>query len=108
MIRRLALTAVTLLIGAVAPALAQDAADFVVRMSRLQNQGRQLSGQLAQLQFKNRQLKDQLRKFQEDVEFRFQDRGGGRAPASAAQPGTAPPPSAPSAGRPARRSDAFD
>src|SRR3954467_11018902 len=108
MIRRLALTAVALLIGAVAPAFAQDAADFVVRMSRLENQVRQMSGQLEQLQFENRQLKDQLRKFQEDVEFRFQERGGARAPAAAAQPGPAQPPSAPSASRPARRSDAFD
>src|SRR5436305_1685327 len=106
MIRRLILTAVAFLIAGAAPALAQDAADFVVRMSRLENQVRQMSGQLEQLQFENRQLKDQLRKFQEDVEFRFQERGGARPPAaSAGQPGTAPLPSA-SAPRPGRRSDA--
>jgi tol-pal system protein YbgF len=98
-----------LLLAAAAPASAQDAADFVVRMSRLENQVRQMSGQLEQLQFENRQLKDQLRKFQEDVEFRFQERGGARAPAaSATHPGTAQPPGAPTASRPGRRSDAFD
>src|SRR5215216_4696391 len=60
------------------PAAAQDAADFVVRMNRLENQVRQLSGHIEQLQFENRQLKDQLRKFEEDVEFRFQDSGAAR------------------------------
>src|SRR5215216_1378157 len=61
-----------------APAAAQDAADFVVRMNRLENQVRQMSGHIEQLQFENRQLKDQLRKFEEDVEFRFQDSGAAR------------------------------
>jgi tol-pal system protein YbgF len=80
------------------PAAAQDAADLVVRTSRMENQIRQLSGQIEQLQFENRRLTEQLRKFQEDVEFRLNEKAGGRAPA------------APAAGapRPQRRSDAFD
>lgn len=111
MIGRLAFIA-ALLIGAL-PASAQDAADFVVRMSRLENQVRQMSGQVEQLQFENRQLRDQLRKFQEDVEFRFQERSGGArtaAPSPAAPPAASAPglPSAPAQPRPARRGDAFD
>ena len=62
-----------------APAAAQDAADFVVRLNRLENQVRQMSGHIEQLQFENRQLKDQLRKFEEDMEFRFQEPRRARA-----------------------------
>ena len=83
MLRRLAFCLVLI---AAPPAFAQDAADAIVRLGRLENQVRQISGQIEQLQFENRQLKDQLRKFQEDVEFRFQEgRGGGRG--GAGQPG---------------------
>lgn len=89
------------------PAQAQDAADLVVRTSRMENQIRQLSGQIEQLQFENRRLSDQLRKFQEDVDFRLNERGGGRS--GAAAPGNAPP-AAGGAPRqqPQRRSDAPD
>jgi tol-pal system protein YbgF len=98
-----------------APAVqAQDAADLLLRTNRLENQVRQLQGQIEQLQFQNRKLEDQLRKFQEDVEFRFQERGG-PAPKSAATP---PAPAAPVQGlNPAapkqvppgqKRGDAFD
>ncbi len=76
-----------------APAQAQDAAELTVRTARLENQLRQLSGQIEQLQFENRRLAEQLRKFQEDVEFRLKERGGAR-------PAAAPPAQ--------KRSDAFD
>ncbi|WP_243374822.1 tol-pal system protein YbgF [Microvirga solisilvae] len=94
------------------PAAAQDAADAIVRLNRLENQMRQMSGQLEQLQFENRQLKDQLRKFQEDVEFRFQEgsgRGGSRpsAPAVAPTPRPAQPQAQPQPA-PQRRSDVYD
>ena len=100
------------------PARAQDASEFVVRLNRLENVSRSMSGQIEQLQFENRQLKDQLRKFQEDVEFRFSEGkgSGARAPAAARAP--APPPASspdanpygtnPGAGRPGKRGDAFD
>jgi tol-pal system protein YbgF len=92
------------------PAAAQDAADAIVRLNRLESQFRQISGQMEQLQYENRQLKEQLRKFQEDVEFRFQDgRGGGSKPAPAPSTATpsrpAPPQTQPV---PQRRSDVFD
>lgn len=54
-----------------------------VRVDRLENTIRSLTGQIEQLQFQNRKLSDDLRKMQEDVDFRFQDlnRGsGGGAP----------------------------
>ena len=112
MFRSAPFTVAALVLGLSAPARAQDAAEVVVRMNRLENQVRQMSGQIEQLQFENRQLKDQVRKFQEDVEFRFQDGRGGapRAQAPAAQqapPVTQTPPSAAQA-RPQRRGDAFD
>lgn len=105
MIRRLALTLCALAATAV-PALAQDAAELVVRLNRLEGQVRQMSGQIEQLQYDNRQLRDQTRKFQEDVEYRLQERGGGRGASPSATP---PAPSAsPQQPRPNRRSDAFD
>lgn len=110
-----------LAIGLAGPVLAQDAADIVVRLNRVENVSRQLSGQIEQLQYENRQLKEQLRKFQEDVEFRLQEGKSGagapppRAPAAPAARKPAPPPAEgapygtnPGAGRPERRGDAFD
>jgi tol-pal system protein YbgF len=106
MLRRL-LVYFALALAWAAPAAAQDAADAIVRLNRLENQMRQMSGQLEQLQYENRQLKDQLRKFQEDVEFRFQETGGrgGSKPSPSAAP--APRPAQPST-TPQRRSDVFD
>jgi tol-pal system protein YbgF len=97
-----------------APASAQDAAELTVRTGRLENQVRTLSGQIEQLQFENRRLTEQLRKFQEDVDFRLNERGGGGGarPGSAAPgPAALPPPGG--AQQPAqpgrqRRGDAFD
>jgi tol-pal system protein YbgF len=93
--------AATLTLAAAPPAMAQDAAELTVRTNRLENQVRQLSGQIEQLQFENRRLADQLKRFQEDVEFRLgQQRPTGQA-------GQAAPASQPPAQRP-RRNDAFD
>ena len=63
--------------AAVAP-VGQDRAaqaspgDLVVRLDRLENQIRQLTGAIEQLQFRNQQLEGQLRRMQEDTEYRFQ------------------------------------
>jgi tol-pal system protein YbgF len=118
---RTAAVVLTVLAGApmsVPPAAAQqmDDSDIVVQLDRMQNQMRQMTGQLEQLQFRNQQLEQQLKRMQEDYEFRFQElsRGGARpqaqrpAPAQQPlnQPGQLPPPqqAAPSQGR----GDAFD
>ncbi len=96
----------------VTPAAAQDAADAFVRLNRLENQVRSLSGQIEELQHENRQLREQMRKFQEDVEFRFQERSGAprsaQPPASPGAGATPPSRSSPPPSPPARRSDIFD
>ena len=64
-----------------------NSSSLLVPIDRLESQMRQLNGEIEQLQFENRKLEDQLKKFQEDVDFRFQDSGRGGAPApSVAKP----------------------
>lgn len=99
LLRRLAVMLALGVAILVAPqAGAQDASEMLVRMNRMENDMRRLSGEIERLQFENRRLTDQLRKFQEDVDFRLNEKSGAR-PASppAGQPGT-----------PQRRGDAFD
>ncbi len=67
-----------------------DVAGNLLRIDRLENQVRTLTGQLEQLQFQNKRLEDQMRKFQQDVEFRFQENSKSAAPAG--RPPTAPAP----------------
>ncbi|MBX6426826.1 MAG: tol-pal system protein YbgF [Variibacter sp.] len=88
-------------------------ADLIVRLERLENQIRQLTGAVEQLQFRNQQLEQQLKRNQEDVEFRFQELGGKaparpRAPQPAMQPQAPVQPPAPAPGGTGRRSDVFD
>lgn len=93
------------------PAFAQDAADLLVRVARLENQLRQLSGQIEQLTFENKRLSDQLGRFQQDVDFRLNEKGGGgsRAPAGGTAPSGPPAGGAPGgAPQRQRRGDAFD
>jgi tol-pal system protein YbgF len=83
------------------------AAELLVRVERLENQLRQVTGQLEQLQYRNQQLEATLKRLQDDYEFRLQEqsnRGGPRLPArpSVAQPVQPPGPPV------GRRSDAFD
>ena len=80
------------------PGYAQvTATDLLVRIDQLENQVRQLTGAVEQLQFRNQQLETNLRKIQEDNEFRFKELGGktagGPARSSGAQPSIAPQPS---------------
>lgn len=93
------------LAGAALPACAQDAADLLVRTTRLENQLRQMAGQIEQLQFENKRLSDQLSRFQQDVDFRLNEKGGGR-PSAGPAPQAAPP--AGGAPQRQRRGDAFD
>jgi len=85
-----------------------DSGDLSVRLDRMENALRQLTGTIEQLQYRNQQLETQLKRMQDDTDYRFQQMGakGGPAPAQAAPmpPGNAPPP----AGNPGRRSDVFD
>jgi tol-pal system protein YbgF len=82
-------------------------ADMVVRFERLENQIRQLTGVVEQLQFRNQQLEQQLKRMQDDNEYRFQELGarGGSQPQMQQTP--AQQPSRPPAGS-QRRGDAFD
>ena len=94
MMRPVTLVAILALMVAGLPAStasAQDAADVVVRLSQLEAQMRQMSGKIEELQFQNQQLRDQLKRFQEDTEFRFQDSGKGSSQAATPRPrGNAP------------------
>ena len=111
MLRRLLLATCALCLAsgpltlAATPAMAQDVSEFVVRLNRLENQSRQQAGQIETLQHENRQLREQLRKFQEDVEFRLQEAKGGRPGAT---PSANPSGTNPGQAKPQKRSDAFD
>jgi tol-pal system protein YbgF len=108
-----------------------DASAMLLRVGRLETQIRSLTGQIEQLQFQNKRLEDNLRKMQQDVDFRFQDLQGHPAPIGAGRPVpvqrrgdaespapadatatadvTPPPPPAVVPARPARTAgDAFD
>jgi tol-pal system protein YbgF len=59
----------------------------ILRVDRLENQVRSLNGQVEQLQFQIKRMEDQLRKFQMDVDARFQDNSGhGARPAAVVTP----------------------
>lgn len=86
-----------------------DPGDLSVRLDRMENVLRQITGTLEQLQYRNQQLEMQLKRMQDDTEYRFQQLGSRGAPPPPAQtapigPGNAPPPAA----TPGRRSDVFD
>ena len=90
---------------------AQSGPEVLVRIDQLENQLRQLTGVVEEMQYRNAQLEAALKRLQEEADYRNQGgaRGPGalaRAPAPAQIPsvGIAPAPQ-PSYGR---RSDAFD
>nr|WP_321455943.1 tol-pal system protein YbgF [uncultured Cohaesibacter sp.] len=70
--------------------VAQSAASLAVRVDRLEEQMRQYNGQIEELNFRVRQLQEQLQRFQEDSEFRFQDLEGGKKPRRSSSNGPAP------------------
>ncbi|HEY6994660.1 MAG TPA: tol-pal system protein YbgF [Xanthobacteraceae bacterium] len=85
-----------------------SAPDLVVRLERLESQIRQLTGAIEQLQFRNQQLEAQVRRMQEDNEYRLQELGSKGAAHSTTHPrpqGLPPPGPAAATGR---RGDAFD
>ena len=103
--------------GAATGRVAQSsAADLTMRLDRLEGQIRQLTGAIEQLQYRNQQLEGQLRRMQQDTEYRVQDGARAAPPARPAAPSqpmqpppqATPPYSPPPAAAPGRRGDAFD
>src|SRR5262245_62855059 len=87
-----------------------DPGDLSVRLDRMEGALRQLTGTIENLQYRNQQLETQLKRMQDDTEYRFQQlgsRGSAPPPAQAApmNPGSAP---AGQPTNPGRRSDVFD
>ena len=76
--------------GGLSPVRAQDAASLSVKIDRLENQLRAMTGLIEQMQFQQKRMEEQLRKAQADSDFRFQELGvkGGAAPkqGAAAEP----------------------
>jgi tol-pal system protein YbgF len=113
-----------LLLAPTASRAQMTATELVMRLDRLENQVRQLTGTIEQLQYRNQQLEQQLRRQQEDTEFRLNERGakpGATQPRPAiAAPQVAPPQAQPQQAQPQqvqpqplpanpqRRSDVFD
>jgi tol-pal system protein YbgF len=71
-----------------APADSADPAALDVRVDRLEDALRQANGRIEELENQQRRLEDQLKRFQQDVEFRL----GGAGPAAAVPPGAAAAP----------------
>lgn len=73
----------------------QTEAQLSLRIGQLEEQVRVLTGQAQEAVFKAQQLEEQLRRFQEDTEFRFRElQGGGIAPIPDNTPLTGTPPAA--------------
>ena len=88
--------------------LSEAQAELTVRVDRLENQLRQMTGQIEQLQFRNQQLEQQVRALTEGGP---RPAGAAGAPPSAGSAVTAPPRGIAPAGTgvaSGRRSDAFD
>lgn len=66
------------------------------RLSTLETQQREQTGQIEKLAFDIKQVQDQMQKMQADIDLRFQQQGGGTAPAPEPRPGIIPPTPAPS------------
>lgn len=108
MFGRISSICVLFVVLAISPAGAQDASEAIVRLNRVENQMRQMSGQIEQLQFENRQLKEQLRRIEEGMPS-----GATAAPAARPKPplpatGVVTAPAAKPGSVPPRRGDAFD
>ena len=97
-------------LAGLSPAGAQVApTELIVRLERMENQIRQLTGTLEQLQFHNQQLEQQIRRMEEAELARGGPPRPVAAPAPAVRPvGPALPPPQPANAAPQRRSDAFD
>jgi tol-pal system protein YbgF len=87
-----------------------DPGDLSVRLDRMENALRQLTGTIENLQYRNQQLEMQLKRMQDDTEYRFQQlgaKGSAPPPAQSAPMNQGNAPGGPPA-NPGRRSDVFD
>jgi tol-pal system protein YbgF len=92
-----------------------NANDLGSRIDRIENALRQLTGTIEDLQHQNQMLQTQLKRMQDDTEYRFQQLGSRGGPPGAAPPRAMPPQgpanapanAAPGA-TPGNRSDLFD
>jgi tol-pal system protein YbgF len=98
-------TGAALSLALAVPARAQDAAEMLLRLDRLEALVRQLNGQVEQLANQNRRLEEQNRRFQNDTDFRFRELEAGRSGAARPPGQAAQAPQSPA--RPGRN-DAFD
>lgn len=87
------------------PARAQDAAEIMLRLDRMEAENRRLNGQVENLSNQVRRLDEQLKKFQSDVDFRFKEAGGAKGAGQVSLPPAATTPQVKANGK---RSDAFD
>jgi len=88
-----------------------DPGDLSIRLDRMESALRQLTGTLEQLQYRNQQLEMQLKRMQDDTEYRFQQLGSKGGPPAGAQPRAMSPQTpvnAPPAAAPGSRSDVFN
>ena len=83
-------------------------AELVLRVNQLEEELRQASGRIEELENAEHRLESELQKFRQDVEYRFGDRSEGAPPAPdvAEAPQSPGEPAAPA--RPRKSSDAFD
>lgn len=86
--------------------------DVDSRIDRIESALRQLTGTIEELQHQNQMLQMQLKRMQDDTEYRFQQMGsrGGGAPVAGPAVAPVPPPGAapPANNNNGRRSDVFD
>jgi len=107
--RALMLSVAAFAVFAAPAAHAQDAADILLRLDRLESENRRLTGQIEELRFKEQKLEDQLKRFQMDADSRFRElegKGGGNGGGGASSTPRVIPTTPPANGN--RRSDAFD
>ncbi len=77
---------------AVQPRMAQtDPGDLSTRVDRIESALRQLTGTIEDLQHQNQMLQMQLKRMQDDTEYRLQQLGSRGGPPAAVQPGAIPP-----------------
>ncbi len=88
-----------------------DPGDLSSRVDRIESALRQLTGTIEDLQHQNQMLQMQLKRMQDDTEYRFQQLGSRGGPPAGAQPRAMTPPPPPvnaPAGAPGPRSDLFN